>query len=395
MIRFPRPVTDQNFGFARGPRIADLMTSDHQRFVESSRAAERAGDAAAALEFHQGIPMFSWGAHRVALAQLVPLADEMTPWMWARWAAYQCTRAEEMDHGVGPRQRAALQYVVDTMYGDLLDRALRDGEDWMPVVARLAGESWLVHQWCTYELGALASFLDELATDRLLAESGLARRWTSARMGGYRLVDCGDDRLVVRDLATGEDLQLLDLGARLHAGAGGCVVGRLVASGTDPALMFDTRPVAVDERTALEVARGPRGGWISTVRQAIEARRVDRSVFESEDRELVTDVHSLVLVEYATPPQALAATLDQLARGRDEVGRAAYKILRRVAEGTLPEDAPPPIIAAAVLQPHAYAEAQRGLALSCSSHVWRSWADRLPEPARGRFLQLAEATPTA
>ena len=71
------------------------MTPDLQRYVESSVAAERAGDAEAALEFHIGVPMFARSAHRVTLTQLAGLAGEMTPWMWGRWAAYQCTRADD------------------------------------------------------------------------------------------------------------------------------------------------------------------------------------------------------------------------------------------------------------------------------------------------------------
>jgi hypothetical protein len=80
---------------ADAPRIGDLMTRDHLAFMDSSNAAERAGDAATALEYHQGIPMFRRSAHRVTLEQLADLAHEMTPWLWARWAAYQCTRAED------------------------------------------------------------------------------------------------------------------------------------------------------------------------------------------------------------------------------------------------------------------------------------------------------------
>ncbi len=82
-------------GFTRGPRIADLMTVEYPSFLESSMAAERCGDAATALEYHRGIPMFKRSQHVGILTQLASLDDEMTPWLWARWAAYQCTRAED------------------------------------------------------------------------------------------------------------------------------------------------------------------------------------------------------------------------------------------------------------------------------------------------------------
>ncbi|KQT90786.1 hypothetical protein ASG49_13670 [Marmoricola sp. Leaf446] len=396
--RRPRPARDDNHGLVREPRIADLMKPDHERFVESSRAAERAGDAATALEFHVGVPMFTRGAHTVMLRQLAGLsADEMTPWLWARWAAYQCTRAEETTHELGLVVRSAVQVVLDVFYAERLAEAHATGRDWMPVVAGVLGDSWLFHQLCAYELEGLSGFLEVLATDELLEHSDLARAWSDATMGGYRL-DAADG-LVVEDLASGEERRLLDLGAGVAAGVGDSigspteptprwVIGRLVPSGTDPAWMFDTRPVAVDEQTAREVAAGENVEWLGAVHRAVRAGRVRPEDFEPEDRELVTDVPSLSLVHLATPRQALPATLDKLARGSDEVGRAAYKILRGVAEGRTDPRITPPVVAAAVLQPHAWDEAQRSL--TCHPDTWRAWATLVPEPARSRLQHLAE-----
>ena len=391
-----RPGRADNYGFVRRPRIADLMTADLDRFVESSRAAERAGDAATALDYHLGVPMFARGAHAVLLKQLVPLAGEMTPWMWARWAAYQCTRAEEPEHETGQRTRAAAQYTLEMFYVDRLEQAQRAGEDWMQVAAGMLGQCWLYHQLATFELGGLASFLDELATGELLQESTLARSWVGAPMGGYRLRTDDDGGLVVRDLATGDDVQLLDLGAGLAAAtvpaapeAGAWVIGRLVPSGTEPALMFDSRPIAVDEPTAREVALSADAGWVSVVERALHDGRIDLEAFESEDREVVTDVQSLDLVFVATPRQALESTLDQLARGRDEVGRAAHKILRGVGGRHHGAGVPPAVVAAAVLQPHAWAEAQRSPAGDPAT--WQAWARQVPEPARSRLERLADA----
>ena len=61
-MRARRPSSTQP-GFTRGPRIADLMTREYKSFLESSFAAERSGDAATALEYHRGIPMFTRGRH--------------------------------------------------------------------------------------------------------------------------------------------------------------------------------------------------------------------------------------------------------------------------------------------------------------------------------------------
>ena len=155
-------------------------------------------------------------------------------------------------------------------------------------VSALAATRARFRQLCTYELGGLESFLGELASGRLTDAALLARAWAGARMGGYRLGRHGS--LVARDLRANRDVALLDLGADTSA-QDGWVIGRLVPSGTTPGLMFDTRPVAVDEQTALEVASSDtRGGWVSAVKSALVEGRLERDRFESSDLELATDV---------------------------------------------------------------------------------------------------------
>lgn len=381
-------------GFRRGPRVADQLTRDHLSFIGSSFAAERAGDAESALEFHRGVPAFRRSAHAVLLTQLAGLSEEMTPWLWARWAAYQCTRAEEMKTETGRRQRSALTYAVETFHYDRLQRAAEAGADPVPMIGRVAGEDWCFHQLCTHELGGLESFLDELATGQLAREAGWARSWLGARMGGYRLEP--GPGLWVRDLATDEPLELLDLGARVHAAEDGWLMGRLVPSGVTPSLMFDTRPVAVDEQTAREVATTTgRGGWVNALVAAIDAERVDPAVLESEDRELVTDVPSLDLVRVGTRPVERARVMQQLREGRDEVGRAAFRILRSALHDTLGGEDMAPYVGAAVLDAHAYGEAQRLLVEPGQGPIWSRWAGLVTQPARRRLERFAMAATAA
>jgi len=386
------PPYDRGPGFGRGPRIADLMTPEYRQFFLSSQSAERAGDAEAALEYHRGIPMFVRSAHVATLTQLVGLADEMTPWMWARWAAYQCTRAEDPGTESMLIQRAALDYTLWIFYADQLGERYAGGDDPVPLMAQVCGEDWVFHQLCTFELAGLFVFLRSLASDRLRAEARLCERWFGARMGGYRLVSSDPGSLVVHDLARDESVGLLDLGARVHAGPEGWLIGRLVPSGIEGLPMFDTRPLPVDEETARQVAGDANPvSWVSALRQAIQEGRVDRGVLLREDRELVTDVPSLSLVEVGTPAAALANTLEALGRGRDEIGRAALRILRSAGDGTLAGDQAP-YVAAAVLNAHAHAEAGNRV-LSPGQHTaWLRWADLAPEPARSRLRRLAELT---
>ena len=215
-------------------------------------------------------------------------------------------------------------------------------------------------------------------------------------MGGYRLERTDGSSLVVRDLRTETSVELLDLGAATHADEGGWLLGRVVPSGTSPSLMFDTRPIPVDEQTARAVAEDPTTrGWVLAVKAAIDEGRLDRALLESEDRELVTDVPSLALVEFATPPEALPSTLDQLARGRDEVGRAAYRILRQVAAGQFGPDSQAPYVAAAVVNAHAHTEAWRMLATDTPPEHWARWAELVPDPARQRLRRLASMAAAA
>ena len=386
----PRASSNPTPGFRRKERIADLMTKEHEAFVDSATAAERAGDAATAREFHQGIPMFRRSAPKVVLTQLADLAEEMTPWLWARWVAYQCTRAEDPGSRCGQAMRLALQYVVEMFHGEELALAWQEGDDPVRVTSRIAGEDWAFHQICTFELHGLETFLATMATGRLAEGCSLAREWVGATMSGYRVESTSPGRLVVRDLGEHRSVEVLDLGASVVAGDSGCLLGRLVPSGTTPALMFDTRPLPVDEVTARAAATGDRrSAWITALERAFAESRLDSSVLMSEDRELATDVHDLSLLERATPLSALASTRRQLAEGRDEIGRAAYRLLRAVADGSFGPEQDAPYVAAAVLNPHGFAEARRQLVAPEHSAAWERWAELVPDPARARLSHLA------
>jgi hypothetical protein len=377
-------------GFTRGPRIGDLMTAEYQSFLDSSFAAERCGDAATALEYHRGIPMFTRGRHAHILTELAGLADEMTPWLWARWAAYQCSRAEDAGTESLLITRAALDYTLQMFYDEQMQAAYDQGHDPMKLMARVTGESWVYDQVCTFELGGLRQFLDSLADGALAENAAWAGSWDGASMRGLRLEPSAAGRLVVTDLKTRQEIELLDLGAGTLCEPGGFLVGRLVGSRTTPEMMFETTPVIVDQQTAQEVAASTRGGWITAFTKALADGRLELSALEREDRELASDISGLSLLEAGTRPADLARVMQRLREGRDEVGRAAYRILRAAVDGSFGPEGRAAYVGAAVLNPHAYAEAKRELVTSgCDAH-WLRWAELLPDPASSRLRRLAE-----
>ena len=365
------------------------MTPEYHSFLESSLAAERSGDAATALEYHRGIPMFTRSRHTYTLTQLAGLADEMTPWLWARWAAYQCNRAEDRATESGFITRAAVDYTLQMFYDDQMEAAYDEGRDPMEILRNVVGESWVFQQVCAFELGGLREFLDFMADGMLAEQTDLARSWDGAAMRGVRLEASGHGRLVVTDLETRHEIELLDLGAGTLCEPGEFLVGRLVPSGTTPETMFDTTPIVVDQQTAQEVAASTRGGWITALTKSIADGRMDLSALESEDRELASDVPSGAMIEMATRPAERQRVKDEAHDGRDVVGRCAFRVLRAAAEGTLGDERAP-YVAAAVLNPHAYDEGKRKLVTPGLHSVWLRWADLAPDPAQSRLKRLAE-----
>ena len=97
-------------------------------------------------------------------------------------------------------------------------------------------------------------------------------------MSGYRLVDVQDDQLVAVDLLTSRTVRLLNVGAAWGRDVNTCVIGRLVSTGAEPGLMFESRPLTVDDTTALQVARASSLGrtmWLNVLAEARAAGRLE------------------------------------------------------------------------------------------------------------------------
>lgn len=361
------------------------MTPDLIDCVDRQLAAERAGDAAAALEWHQSVPMFRKGRHRSILARLADLGEELPEWVWARWIAYQAIRCE--DGATGRLVKECLHVATEVLHGDLLADCFRREDDPVRVLASVLGESWAFHQLVS-EVGAAGLFLEEFATGRLAEHEQLSRCWGAARLSGYELGEqLPGTCLRVREAdGGGAWLDVLDLGARACA-PDGWVLGRLVPSGEDGRLMFDMPPLAVPREIAREVATRPDGDWCAILATAV-ARGMPSERFMREDYELATDVPELELLRFGTPPRDLARVMEQHRSGRDEVSRAAHRLLESARRGDVAA-ADHPYVAAAVLNVRGFDDARRNTLRANEPDFWGHWAERVVDPARGRLLELA------
>jgi hypothetical protein len=147
----------------------------------------------------------------------------------------------------------------------------------------------------------------------------------------------------------------------------------------------------VDDITARHVASATGDGWADVLMDGIESGRLDGGDLLREDYELMTDVLGLSLLEFATKPSDLAWVRSQLEEGRDEFGRAAFRILREASTGGL-EEVAAPYVSAAVLNPHGYTEARRTIVASGQREHWTRWAELTSAPASGRLQAFADVT---
>ncbi|GAB3859422.1 hypothetical protein GCM10028801_20800 [Nocardioides maradonensis] len=364
------------------------MTPDLMRCVDLAYAAERSGDIAGSLEWYRAVPMFVKGRNIQLLAGLVAVGDDLPEWAWARYLAYLAVRCE--DGETGQRVRLAGAGVGAAIHEPLMEQCYDEGGDPMRVHARVFGESWAFHQAATHEVGALAAYLDEFVVGRLAEQAGLARRWVDARMSGYEIgASLPGNVLRVREATSSSWTEILDLGARACAPQG-WVLGRLVPSGVGDRLMFDRHPLGVTKRIAATVAKTD--DWLESLADAVGRRRITQSTLLREDYELLCDVPELEILRFGTPAPDHARVLMQLREGRDEIAKAAFRVLERARRGEIGEG-DSPYVAAALLNPRAHSAALRALRPDHRER-WKEIAAELPEPARSRGLALAGGAAT-
>ncbi len=267
--------------------IASQMTADDLLAVEECAAAELRGDWATAFERHRSIPMYAESQHGAHLRLMADLGDDAPEWLRARFLTTLVRRWE----GYGQPRRAGrvLQQVVPLVYPQGVPFEAIGCAHVEQVSAWIFGRDWVVRQADAYELGGLQDLVHLPTASGAVATAPRIAQWAQAPMGGYRIVGADGAELVVADAATGEEFALLDLGLAHHHEVGTHVLGRVVPTSDAPGLLFDWRPLPVDEETAVAVARDPQR-WLKILGARAHWGKLPEAFSHLSDTSLTADL---------------------------------------------------------------------------------------------------------
>jgi hypothetical protein len=128
-----------------------------------------------------------------------------------------------------PRTDTAVRFVLATLYPESVERAGEDEDECRFLGTRLAAGDDTVQDIALFELGGLADYLREVAEPGLLSRADRIHAWAEAAVGVYRVEGLQGCRRVLRDLVTGDRVEVLNLGSE-NAGLGDALIGRVVRS---------------------------------------------------------------------------------------------------------------------------------------------------------------------
>lgn len=287
----PTPPDEECFELT-GPEIVaqidEIATPEDVTAFSDYIDAEAAGDPVLAAECYRRGLQIEGTPHLAHLAELVDLGEEAPSWALARWATGQAHRWMLFERD--PRIENAVLSTIVACYPEVVDeRPL--GLSFTEFGTRLASSDWIAGQIAVYETDGLADFLDVKISDGLLARCGPLTAWTGSELGGYRIRRGRHGFLDVRDLRDGSRHQVLDIGALVDRGSGCPVLGRLMPIDVEPGLVFESRPLDVDDETALGVARadGPEE-WMGVLRAGREEGRLPLHFSQAAATPLTSDI---------------------------------------------------------------------------------------------------------
>lgn len=358
--------------------MMERFTEQDWQALQECGCAEARGDAQTALRLQTTTPYGGQALHTQSLREVVRLGSEAPGWVICRWIAQQAYRWV-VQHG-DPRVDDAMVVTLGAAYGEVdLERplAMEPADFTRAVIAR----DWVCEQIALFDLGGLASYVEEVIGPDLRRRAPSVDQWAEAPVGGYALRALVDSKVLVTDLATGDSLELLNLGISWSLDPGTCVIGRVVASGSTPGLMFASRPLPVDGLTARQVASGAGDSWLGPLTSAAAAGSLPPGATQQPPASLVCDLAG-----------GAPTRLKEAGNNADtaEAGaRLCVSVLELVAEDAQPAAHLAPCVLGVLLDPEVLA------LLRATSHggsrrdTWHVVAAPVPQPFRQRCLELA------
>lgn len=252
--------------------IQELFTEADKRHFGLCIEAEARGDAAAALGHYLASPHVDGSPQLHDLEVLSGLGDDVPAWAFSRWVCGQAHRWLLFE--VDPRIRDAVLHTLMTVYLSPDGLNLDDPDELFEIGTRLAVAHWVTAQLLLHDFGGLTDFIDCRATPELLAKAEPMAPWVASSIGGFQIVDVHHDVITLVDLADESLMEVLNIGAATGLVRYETVIGRVVPISTAPGLMFETRPLEVDEQTAHEVAGSAGLAWLTALYDAVVEGRL-------------------------------------------------------------------------------------------------------------------------
>lgn len=354
--------------------------------------AEAAGDPAEALRLTEECSTLVDSPNAWVLRTLVDLGDEVPDWMWSRWMTMQAHRGDLS--GEEPVVEPSLERIVAAAYVNDVDVTRRPEFAPQDFWTTLVQCDWIVRQLRVYEGGGLRDLVERRGSPRLLTRAGQIDAWVEAPMSGLQLdsLPVGPTVQLI-DLASGERLDVLNLGLACDHGTGTPFIGRLVPTAVEPGLVFEWSPLKVDLPTARDVAalRGRPDQWVEILTRAHGEWRLPGMYSWNDELNPMSDISFKAFARLLRPHQLAAFR----SSGRDLIVEMAVEACANALRLVRSNDEElfdiGPLVTSALLWPGAFAAVRRRLARPQFAATWRDLADQVPDPARARMLELVAA----
>lgn len=376
--------------------VEHLLTDDDKQHMVLSMEAAAVGDAQLALEYELSVSVLPGGPAAALLQEIVGLGEDAPGWVWSRWITHQAYRWLLVCQDTSVDQ--VVRDVIAALYGDVMPEI--DGpDDLRDLDTRVAASDWAAEQLAVHELGGLRRFLDAKAGPALRARADSIEQWVTAQMSGYRLDRTRGPLLEVTDLADGRTFDVLNIGALSERHDGDTVVGRIVPITDSPHLMFASRPLSVDARTAERVADAacsPDGTpWLHVLGDACDDGRLEpgfsigRGTLLSSDLLLHWAPYRIGVERELDAPrfrELVAVGLSPTAANGVMVCEFGL-MLREVSPRGL--DRFGAHLSAVLIDPAVVEGVRRTLCKPGNRDFWADMAERVAEPISARCRQLA------